>query len=318
MSYLVVTTCTDRKRHASVPSLQARSLPRGSLSELSAEWARRTSGASPVGPAHSVYCGRAFREALNGAADLQADLWIISAGLGLISTTREIPSYSLTMSRRSPDSIGDKITDPHWTPSDWRRALIGYQSEPATIPSLLGADPKRTLLVALSEKYAELLRDELDAVSEGDRKRLRLFGLRIESTLSPQLHDCIMPFDRRLDGPDSPIAGTLADFAQRALRHFCTLHLSRRADGASLEKDRRMVCEAIDSWRLPDIPSRLQKSDEEIRGLIRRHWDVVQGRSGRMLRFLRDDLQVACEQGRFRRLFHEVTERVPGTQGELV
>jgi hypothetical protein len=41
----------------------------------------------------------------------------------------------------------------------------------------------------------------------------------------------------------------------------------------------------------------------EIIDLVLRDWDVVGGRSSMMLRHLRDELRVACEQQRFAGLF---------------
>ena len=53
----------------------------------------------------------------------------------------------------------------------------------------------------------------------------------------------------------------------------------------------------------PTNAPRTRKSDSEILNLIHRRWRRVEGRSGRMLRLLRDEEMIACEQGRFRRLF---------------
>ena len=51
-------------------------------------------------------------------------------------------------------------------------------------------------------------------------------------------------------------------------------------------------------------PSRKRLSDDEILKVIDAHWDKAKGQSGLMLRVLRDDLNLACEQGRFKHLFH--------------
>jgi hypothetical protein len=54
----------------------------------------------------------------------------------------------------------------------------------------------------------------------------------------------------------------------------------------------------------------MRVTDEEIVVLIREHWSAAQAQSTRMLRLLRDDLGVACEQGRFSRLFRRVRSQM--------
>ncbi|MGF6923880.1 hypothetical protein OKW28_008077 [Paraburkholderia sp. 40] len=53
----------------------------------------------------------------------------------------------------------------------------------------------------------------------------------------------------------------------------------------------------------PVIPVRERKTDSEILALLRKNWDRFDGTSARLLRFLRDEALVACEQSRFRNLW---------------
>jgi len=260
---------------------------------------------SPVCAAGNLYVGRAFKEAAYASNTVSADFWILSAGLGLVSAHSWVPAYSLTVSTGAEDSIEPKISDSPWLPQNWWQALNSYGISQSKISSLIRNYPNHTFLISLSESYARLIQGDLTEISNSDLSRIRIFGLGLEQVLAPKFHHLIMPYDRRLDGPDSPIKGTLSDFSQRALRHYANLVVSGASDGSDIGKDRETVLAELASWRQPQIPKRNKKTDEEIRNLIDDHWDVVRGRSGRMLRLLRDGLGIACEQGRFQRLFRE-------------
>src|SRR5690242_172623 len=106
MRLVVVTTCTDRKRSPSHPPLVASDLPQGTQEHVASEWRIRRLSAPVAGAAHSIYCGRSFREAELAGLAARADLYIVSGGLGLVAANDEIPSYSLTLVRGSTDYIG--------------------------------------------------------------------------------------------------------------------------------------------------------------------------------------------------------------------
>jgi hypothetical protein len=109
-----------------------------------------------------------------------------------------------------------------------------------------------------------------------------------------------MPYDDRLDQVQGDHAGTQSDFAQRALRHFVQT-IGVEVSDIGLHRDAVNASLAGLSHRA--APSRRRLDDQAVVAMIVRDWDVVGGRSGAMLRRLRDDLDVACEQGRFKLLF---------------
>jgi hypothetical protein len=51
---------------------------------------------------------------------------------------------------------------------------------------------------------------------------------------------------------------------------------------------------------------RQKKTDEEIIVILQTEWNRFDGRSTRLLRFLRDEIMVACEQSRFRDLWRKI------------
>src|SRR5262249_42334773 len=109
MQIIAVTTCTDRKKYPTLPSLDASALAPGSQPALVNAWRKRVRSAPVVGLASEVYCGRSFQEAAIGARAGRADFRIISGGLGLIPSEQEIPSYSLSLVRNSAEFIGTRV-----------------------------------------------------------------------------------------------------------------------------------------------------------------------------------------------------------------
>lgn len=119
MRSIAITTCTDRKRFPVPSELDASELPAGLQSVVANSWRNRLKSARTVAPAVDVYCGRSFREAFLAAQAGRSDFWIISAGLGLIRGNETIPSYSLSLVRRSTEFIGARVVDESFDAARW-------------------------------------------------------------------------------------------------------------------------------------------------------------------------------------------------------
>src|SRR3546814_17412501 len=81
-------------------------------------------------------------------------------------------------------------------------------------------DQSGPLLVALSEAYIEMLAPELIALPSDDLARVRIFTASPAARMPDALRPLRMPYDNRLDGPDSPCPGNSNDFASLSLAHF--------------------------------------------------------------------------------------------------
>ncbi len=246
--------------------------------------------------AGSLYLGRAFSEATRATKSAKGRLCIVSAGLGLISAESFAPSYDLTVAPNAPDSILRKTGDQArawWT-------QVESALEPA--PTLEG---QGLILAALSRPYLDMVADAWSRWPAERLSRLRLFSKEAPGgDLAKTLGAAWMPYDDRLDRFDGgAYAGTQSDFAQRALRHFVDKIGVALDDAAD---HRTAVLSALEGLAAREKPSRERLDDAQIRALILRDWALVQGRSGAMLRHLRDELGVACEQGRFKLLFQAV------------
>lgn len=298
---IVITSCTNRKRKPVARARHISDLSKASITDLAHSWGRRLEAADEHFPAASVYGGRAFQEASTAARTLEARLLVVSAGLGLIGATDTIPPYACTVVVGAADSVAMRVSGPYEIAAWWR--ALGTASPFARPLADFVTGDKEPILAALSDAYLTMIADELLALPDPARERLRIFTRTPTSRVEPALRPYVMPYDDRLDGPDSPVRGTRSDFAGRALRHFAGLEIV-----GSVATDAAAVTAAIGGWRWPAKHDRARHDDAALLDLIRKHWMSVGGSSSRLLRLFRDDLGIACEQSRFAALARQVRE----------
>jgi hypothetical protein len=230
-------------------------------------------------------------------------LYVVSAGLGLVEASRTAPAYDVTVvANDSP--LNRKLQSYGAQARDWWRALAEATSNQNPLAALVHKLRGATFFIALPSVYIEMVSEDLGSIAKQEATRMRIFtspagALRVPSALQRS----VMPYDDRLEGTSR--SGTRTDFAQRAMRHFVS---DLQGAGLDLEGARRAVENSLQGRRPKEIPSRDRKSDEELAQLLRANWDRFRGNSSRLLRFLRDEALVACEQGRFRRLWLELRE----------
>ncbi|MDA8637282.1 hypothetical protein N9L49_01535 [Rhodospirillales bacterium] len=307
MKNIVVTTCTNRKLQPAESALQARNLNLSSVTGVAKEWVSRLATAQNVFELSNVYCGRSYVEAVNAANAISAPLYVISAGLGLIAPGQKIPAYDLTTAKTSADRVQSKV-DSSASSSDWWEALNMSLGKGAPIANLVKLNSSAVVIIGLSSSYLEMIANDILSMGSNDLSRLRIIGPRPSQNVPEQIAPIVMPYDDRLDGPDSPIPGTRGDFAQRALHHFCNLISSSEKKLGGLGADRDFVLSSLEGKRHPVHITRRSVSDAELIDLVLDLWGRANGRSSKMLRILRDEECIACEQGRFSILFKQAKE----------
>jgi hypothetical protein len=191
------------------------------------------------------------------------------------------------------------------------------KAEKESLHDELNASGASLILTALTEKYAEMIHSDLEKLDDETIARMRVFGAGIAKHLPEKFAPTVMPYDRRLDGPQSPCPGTMSDFGQRALRHFAGLLHSGQVLGADLDADRSELERHMAGWLPRKTPVRTKLSDDEVINFIQASWEVTEGRSQATLRLLRDSGR-ACEQGRFRDLFHKARAQRQSQEASLL
>lgn len=300
---LVITTCTNRKLKPVPDTLRVATLPLSSSTDLAALWAERIRSAEPLYPASDVYAGRSFQEARRAAETLDAPMFIVSAGLGLVEASANIPAYSCTVVVGPDDSIVARATGAFALPTWWQ--LLSRSSPFSTSFAMALAQSRGLVLVALSDSYIAMVGADLAALAPDHRARLRLFTRTPPSRLPLPLRGLFMPYDDRLEGDDSPLQGTRGDFAARAMRHFVD-HIIEADDERGPSAHATAVTAALTGWRFPKRVVRVRHDDPTMRRLIADHWHSGGDTRGPTLRYFRDELLIACEQTRFKDLKREV------------
>ena len=220
------------------------------------------------------YAGRGFSEVLKTAKHLDASIAIVSAGMGLISGDSKIPSYDLTISQ-GKNSVLPQLLETERTSVSWWIALNKELGVVTAFENMLKQHPTKIFLIALPSTYLAMIEHELQSLPSAMMRRLRIFTSDLgRRSMSTQLQKQAMPYDESLSVSEA------SDRVMQSLEH--------------------------QKWRL--VPDRVKKTDEEIIDCLNVHWHAYGGASGRLLRCLRDDLGVACEQSRFRLLWKQVQE----------
>lgn len=290
----VLAPCASRKFIRPNSAATAIALPNASQTAVETAWTEVVSGLIAQTAASELYGGRAFGLAKEAAACASAELYVISAGLGLVHNRRAIPSYGVTVSDRGDQAIARRIVG-RFDPAAWW-AAVSRSPYSERLEEVIGRH-RGLVLVALTTPYAAMIGSALAAQPAEALARIRLFGHGLRAVLPERLGRNVMPYDARLD---DAVPGTRTDFAQRALRHFCqhvAIDGSLGADESILE-----VRRLLSSHVAPSIHKRTRLSDEEMVAVISGHLERTTG-VGRVLRLVRDSDELACEQARFSRLY---------------
>lgn len=288
----IVTSCTQRKSGKS--PLDLAHLPDVPGTErLARAWQRLVGRGSPLLPVHRLYQGRSIADTAAAAALLSSPWYVVSAGLGLVRSDQLVPAYECTVA--SGSELSGRLERSGATTVDWWTALT--VSHPHPLSHLIARGPT---LLALPSTYLCMVQDDLARVSTAKSRQLRIFTSSAGARIVPgHLADCVMPYDDRLESvPD--FAGTRADFPQRALRHFVE---ALDAVPLPLDAARTKVADALTRRSRPLRPHGKRMSDDDIRLILSDQWVRHSGSSTRLLRYLRDEARIACEQKRFSRIW---------------
>jgi hypothetical protein len=297
----VVVTCTRRKTRPISRSLHMRNVPGARLSTRFRHWTERlTNPAVQRVPALDLYAGEHWTIArrLCGEAEKPAkiDLWVCSAGYGLIPVDAPIAPYSATFVPGDPDSVPGTAADWWETLADWEGPVGGARS----FVELVSSDPSARLILVLSAAYLRACHNDICKAAE------KLSDPRLLSILSAgtkhdrDLSDFLLPVDARLQ---PLLGGTLQALNIRATEDLLTTGLDSHDNmSASLQ---RLLAEQPPPRRY----NRRRATDAELRSFIRDHLrSNPLATHTRLLRELRD-ADYASEQGRFAALFDAETRR---------
>ncbi len=289
---VIVTNCTRRK--AGCNRVDIAQLPESaSLVGLAQTWLQTVGAATVRTEAHNLYRGRSIIDAAATAAALNAPWLVVSAGLGLVRSDELVPAYECTTSAGT--DLARRLSSMNSSAAGWWNALTS--ASPAPLSNLISTSPT---LLALPGGYLKLVQDDLSKVSTVEAGSLRVFTSSAGAKCVPaHLRRCVMPYDERLESVRG-YCGTRTDFAQRALRHFVEV---LRATPLSLDEAHVAVASSLANCRRQQRPMGRRMNDTELLEVLEAQWSRHAGSSTRLLRYLRDEARISCEQKRFSRLW---------------
>lgn len=256
-------------------------------------------------PAAQMYVGRSILEARNVSLEIGAQLFIVSAGIGLLKSDEPIPGYNMSASGKGTE-LAVTLARLGATKSDWWRLLATGQG----FRWLLRENPSATVLVSLPSEYLDMVLGDLEEAPSGDLARIRVFTSSAGRKKIGKVPGLLsLPYDERLESI-AGYAGTRSDFPQRAMKHFVA---GLNGHLLPIDEATRAVSASLGGFESKAVPQRKRLDDWEIRGLIRHAWISAGGNSAKLLRYLRDTELVACEQGRFSRLRRQVEAEIRET-----
>ena len=257
-----------------------------------------------------LYCGNAWsvvrRISASDRIGTKVRLWIVSAGLGLVTPETPIPPYSATFTRRERDSIlrdGDQEGLGAWWALlvAWRRS---ERSEAGSIADIARRHPHEPLVAALSSDYLAALHEDLVKARGLLDNPASLVIISAGASKRGELAKNFLPCDSRLE---HRFGRSRMALNSRVLEAFLNQHVG---DGRTIRSVRDHYGEMLDALPASNYPLRERGSDDQVRRFIRARLaeDPRCSHTG-LLRAYRDK-GLACEQSRFRGLFREVAGKL--------
>lgn len=305
----VITNCTGRKSESPPADACLRSVKARAIDDRIREWTGRLrpSGGSAL-LAAELYAGEHWAVVedllrVAKAAHLDTNLWIASAGYGLLSAGDRVRSYSASFSAEEPDYVYRKVNprlrdgNREW----WRRlnALrISGTRGPRSLTWLVRSDPKAMFMFVASPRYLSAMADDLAAAATLLRRRRQLTIVSsYDARLAERFRGYVVTSGA---GLSQELGGSLVSLNARVARDVLARGWLRR-DLADTAEHYRSLAEALHQ---PPHQGRRLNDDQvlrHIRRLVRQRRTISASRALRELR----DAGFACEQRRFGVLFED-------------
>ena len=224
-----------------------------------------------------------------------AEVWIVSAGYGLVPISASLESYSATFSPGSDDSVAQRDSQAWWDfLASWRNHDL---SGPRNLTELALHDTSAPMIVALSKTYLQAVLHDLTRAADAMGKKADLL-LVSTGTPSDSLEEVQLPCDARFL---TSLGGSRTSLNARVADRIIATSDRHQFDSA---KVRNLLQKDLD--RSKDILryDRRKQTDFEIRNWIRTRLNTDCFSRSSLLREFRD-AGFACEQRRFAELYEE-------------
>lgn len=309
---VIITNCSERKRaRASAIHL---SDVHDSLRERARRWCRRLEHRPGDRiPAIDLYQGDHWTAVLTlvrraEQAGWDTNLWVASAGYGLIPAHSPLTPYAATFGTYHEDSVGKGLGRlPRDVGRAWWEALSRWAGPvpgaPRTLVELAEREPDAAWLVVMSPTYLDAISEDLVQAREALKHTKNL--LLVAGTPGPNEPSLVPHWVPALEICRGALGGSCTSLNARLGGHLVSTY-------APEEWDHRRIQPEMNLWMAGlqplERPSRRSISDAEALAFIRKATRKDPSLShSRLLRELRSQ-GLACEQKRFRALFLTLKE----------
>lgn len=329
----IIANCANRKRVP--PAVELNSISQTDIKQRVAEWWERLNDA-PVKDSNSknfyeenkskvkaehLYIG-SYWSTIRRLSDraqhsgFDANLWIISAGYGLISSSDEVLSYSATFTRGDKNSVtsgGTGSISSNKILSQWWELISNYSlpqnSNPRKISQLFQENPSDCFLVIASEDYLCAIGEDLLKGIDSLSSTENIIIITSKSFTDEKLENYIISTDARLQCNRDCSDGCEKHLIPRGVRGTISASLADKiiekikVVGFNAQKLKQFVEERIEKSPALITFNRTRLNDIEVRNFIDEQLERFPSAScSYLLRKLRDN-NLACEQKRFRELY---------------
>ncbi len=309
METAFVVTCTKAKTLTPPEGLIFSTITPGTVGEVVTRWQAQARQVLEQQSAHQLYCGTGWAHVQRAYKKTASELFVISAGFGLLKGDETIPSYAATFSPEA-DRVADALTgynsatEAHQA---WWRSINEARCGMA-LPMCERFSSFERVVVALSAHYFAAIRDDLEALAqERGPESLFVLATGIRPFAVPDaLRACLLPIGIQVE---SLLNGPRTTLNQRALVWLMEEIVPTAGwERASLEAE--ILRRLIEIPRV-EVQTKPRQSDQDVTAWVHEQWQIEPklGRTA-LLRRLRAAGR-ACEQKRFGRLIDTI-EREDG------
>lgn len=311
----ILVACTNGKRSKTAAVHLGELSPHQSLARIFSSWIRLLQEVdAPRMKAIDLYKGDHWHcvqsltgHRLPGGGDIQ--VWVCSAGYGLLSPHASLRPYSASFVRYDEDYVGVHVTTQTNPRKEWWRLHAQWEGprpgDPRSVAELARRFPETPLLVVLPEAYLDALTEDLFAAKDilRDEEFLTLLVAGNPKSLSAKLSGNTVRLPKKVR---QVVGGSDHSLYGRTVRHLVFTWATGLFTTSRIRDHICQMCDAV-----PELPvyGRERANDQDILLFIRQRYlgqDPMPSASV-LLRQYRD-LGFACEQKRFSRLHRLVRE----------
>jgi hypothetical protein len=335
----IVANCASRKRLPPVASLS--SIHNTDLEKFSENWWKKLNNPplqSSINQnlfnentgklrAKDLYVGnywskiRQLPNIVNKFTEYDSQLWVISAGYGLISADEFIYPYTATFTAGEENSVTQGESDRENRAKllrKWWNLISNYSlthsSNPRTLSELIKYYPNDYFLIVASADYISAI--ELDLI-EGIQflsSSENLLVITSKSFSNEKLSQYLIPSDARLQCNSSCTENCRNHLLGRGIRGSISSSLAQkiientRIWGLNATQIKEHIGQLVEQCPSIIQHKRTPLQDEDVSDFIKLELNGIPSASRSfLLRKLRDK-GLACEQKRFKRLYEEISE----------